>query len=299
MDKTVKIGHREIGDNHPVYIIAELGINHNGDFNLAKHMIDEAKNCGVDCVKFQKRHLPSIYPPEILANPHLGSIGLGIYIPILKQTEFTIEQHFLLKEYCENINIDYLCTPFDIKSAEELNQLEVNAFKVSSVDLTNLNLIEKVAHFRKPMLLSTGMSKWEDIVKVNSYLESKFYLIQNNYSFLHCVSTYPVDFKDCNLKMLDKLKELHNPVGYSGHERGIEISICAVAMGASIIERHFTLDRTMQGPDHAASLEPIGLKKLVEHIRAFELAKGNGIKKITRGEQIMKENLGRNPVEVN
>lgn len=304
MDKTIKIGNRIIGKEYPAYIIAEVGINHNGNFFLAKQMIDEAKKCGVDCVKFQKRHLESIYKPEVLANPHLHSIGLGVYIPILKQCEFTIEQHAELKKYCESIGLDYLCTPFDIKSALELETIKPNAYKIGSINFKNLDLIDIIVNLRKPMFLSTGMSKWEDIIKIYNYLEefNKAALEEGNksieFSFLHCVSTYPVDFKDCNLMMIPKLAELHEPIGYSGHERGVVISVCAITLGASIIERHFTLDRTMQGPDHAASIEPIGMKKMVEYIRFYELAKGDGIKKITRGEQIVSESLGRNLVEV-
>jgi N-acetylneuraminate synthase len=294
-NQTIKIGNRLIGNNHPAYIIAEIGINHNGDFSLAKQMILEAKKCGVDCVKFQKRHLESIYNKDVLDNPHLHSIGLGVYIPILKSTEFTIEQHLELKEYCKTIGIDYLCTPMDIKSALELKTIEPDAYKIASVNFRNLDLLEQVIKFEKPIILSTGMCKWEDIVRTYNYLVSDKSL---DFCLLHCVSTYPVDFKDCNLAMISKLNELHSPVGYSGHERGVEISLCAVALGASIIERHFTLDRTMAGPDHAASIEPIGFQKLVEHIRAFELARGDGVKKITRGEQIVKESLGGNPIEV-
>jgi len=288
------IKDRIIGKNYPTYIIAEIGINHNGDFILAKQMIDEAKRCGVDCVKFQKRHLESIYKAEVLENPHLHSIGLGVYIPILKKVEFTIEQHYDLKCYCESIGLDYLCTPFDIKSANELEKMGVDVYKIGSVDMTNFELIKQVASFNKPMIISTGMSRWEDIVSLDYFMNHKTIC---DYMFLHCVSTYPVDFKDCNLNMIKTLLNLGRPVGYSGHERGIEISICAAVMGASIIERHFTLDRTMAGPDHAASLETTGLKKLVEHIKAYELAKGDGVKRITRGEQIVKESLGRNPIE--
>lgn len=290
---TINIGNRIIGKDHPTYIVAEIGINHNGDFDLAKIMIDKAKECGVDCVKFQKRNLEHIYEPEVLRDPHLSSISLGVYIPILKECELPIDKHYQLKLYCESIGIDYLCSPWDIKSAQELEEINVKAYKIASVDLMNYKLIGCLTVNQKPIILSTGMSTWDSILDVHKLLTS----LQAEYMFLHCVSTYPVDFKDVNLKMIYKLSDLHEPTGYSGHERGIEISVCAVAMGASFIERHFTLDRTMKGPDHAASLEPEGLKRMVEHIRCFELAKGNGVKRITRGEQIVKEALGKEPID--
>lgn len=293
MQATIKIGGRVIGGDKPAYVIAEIGINHNGDFFLAKQLIDKAKECGADCVKFQKRHLESIYGPDILANPHLYSIGLGVYIPILKEVEFSIDRHRELAGYCRSIGIDYLCTPMDLVSAFELDSIDPVAFKIGSIGLKNYQLIDTVAGFGKPMLVSTGMARWEHVEAANSRLLA----LGAEYALLHCVSTYPVDFKDCNLRMLGQLSALHSPVGYSGHERGIEMSICAVAMGASIIERHFTLDRTMKGPDHSASLEPAGFKKMVEHIRAFELARGDGVKRITRGEQIVRESLGRDPLE--
>ena len=290
----INIGSRIIGEGNSTYIIAEIGINHNGDFDLAKRMIDVAKECGVDCVKFQKRHLESIYDTETLQNPHLKSVSLGVYIPILKEVELNIEQHAKLKDYCNDIGVDYLCSPWDITSADELESIDVIAYKVASVNLTNWVLIKHLVQFRKPLILSTGMSSWISILRANDYLQKS----NSIYMFLHCVSTYPVDFKDVNLNLLHRLCGIHSPVGYSGHERGIEISVCAVAMGASVIERHFTLDRTMKGPDHAASLEPEGLKRMVRHIRDFELARGDGFKKITRGEQIVREALGQEPVEL-
>jgi len=292
MNTSFRINQHIIDEQHSAYIIAEIGINHNGSMDRAFEMIDEAKRCGVDCVKFQKRTLSAIYPKDVLDNPHLHSIGLGVYIPILKASEFTYEQHIELKAYCESMGLDYLCTPFDVASAVMLEIIGVCAYKIGSVSLPNRELLDRIISCGKPIILSTGMSKWETILEVHEYLKAK----KSQYMFLHCVSTYPVDFKDCNLRMIAKLKELGVPVGYSGHERGIEISVCAAAMGACIIERHFTLDRTMQGPDHAASLEPTGMKKLVEHIKAFELAKGDGVKKITRGEQIVMESLGRDPL---
>ena len=284
----MKLCGKEIGKDKPTYIIAEIGINHNGDFDTAKCLIDKAKECGVDCVKFQKRHLPSIYKPEVLANPHIHSIGLSVYIPVLKQMEFTIEQHFELKEYCKDINIDYLCTPFDIVSAKELESINVAFYKIGSINMANMPLLDYIANTNKPLLVSTGMHTYNDIERIDMYLWNK----KIDYAFMHCVSTYPVDFKDVNLNAMLALKELHEPVGYSGHERGIEISVCAVAIGASIIERHFTLDRTQKGLDHACSLEPEGLRRMCEHIRMLELARGDGVKKITRGEQIVRESLG-------
>ncbi len=292
---TITIGNRKIGNDYPTYVIAEIGINHQGNYDIAKKMIDKAKECGVDCVKFQKRSLEHIYRPEVLKNPHLTSISLGIYIPILKEVELDMQQHYKLALYCRHRGIDYLCSPWDIKSAAELQSMGVmgvKAFKIASVNLTDINLIKQVAGYGKPMIISTGMSSMGDIMRVHDVMLK----YDTEYMFLHCVSTYPVDFKDVNLRMIEKLADIHKPVGYSGHERGIEISVCAVAMGASVIERHFTLDRTMEGPDHAASLEPEGLKRMCKHIRDYELARGSGVKRITRGEQIVREALGKEPI---
>ena len=275
-----------------VYIIAEIGNNHNGSLDRAISMVDQAVAIGVDCVKFQLRDKKSLYRQRSLMKSG-EDLGTEYIIDLLEKYELSNDEHKQIKEYCDAKNISYMCTPWDETSVDLLESWGVKAYKVASADLTNHFLIDRLVDTGKPLILSTGMSTEVEIVETANYLKKKnikFYL-------LHCNSTYPAPIQDINLKWLNAIKKIHPNVGYSGHERGINISLGAVALGARIIERHFTLDRNMEGPDHAASLEPKEFKKLVEGIREVEVALGDGSeKRISQGEMINRENLGKSLV---
>ena len=287
----MKIGNTTIGDNR-TFIIAEIGNNHNGSMERAKRLVDHAKKCGVDCVKFQLRHLSAVYRSKTLSS--LGDdLGVEYTIDLLKRFELSVEEHKKLKQYVEAEGLIYMCTPWDEISVEVLEDFGVKAYKIASADLTNVPLLERVTATKKPMILSTGMSTESEIETIVDFLNSKAAL----YALLHCNSTYPAPFADINLNWLQRLKCLHPIVGYSGHERGVAVSVAAVGVGAQIIERHLTLDRNMEGPDHAASLEPSEFRTMVEGIRQVEAALGNGMRKeVSQGEMINRENLGKSIV---
>ena len=290
---TIKIGDRLIGDGQPTYVIAEIGVNHNGILDLAIELIDVSVSAGADAVKFQKRRLDKLYSKMYLDNANAGEKTLRYLLPILQQVELPDEAYHKLIEYCRAKGITFLCSAFDIESADFLDSLGVPAYKVASADLTNIPLLSHLAKKRKPLILSTGMSRMEEVEYTVNFLKER----NVEFSLLHCNSTYPAAFEDINLLFMEQLRRFDVPVGYSGHERGIAVSTVAAALGASIIERHITLDRTMDGPDHAASLEPQGFKKMVRDIRQISQALGAGEEKFfSRGEILNREVLGKSLV---
>lgn len=286
---TLHIGDRPVGANHPTYIIAEIGINHNGDAELAKALIDIAADAKVDAVKFQKRHLPMLYRKDVLTDTVKFEQNFQYMIPILKATELSEDCFRDLKTYAEAKGLEFLCTPFDRASANFLNRLGVNAFKIASADLTNLDLLGYVADLGKPMIVSTGMSYWEEIEQAVGLLKKSAV----PFALLHCRSAYPVWPREVNLKMLNRLSRFGCPVGYSGHDIGITIPLVAASMGACIIEKHITLDAQMPGPDHKISLEPNELKRLVRDIRVADQAMGKSNRFLLRGEILNRELFGK------
>ncbi len=287
----LNIGEFEVGGNRS-FIIAEIGNNHNGDFERAKEMIDKAVEMGVDCAKFQMRHLDQVYRKSSLEKSG-EDLGTEYIIDLLNRFELTVDQHRELSKYCKSKGILYLCTPWDIKSVDILESFDVKAFKVASADLTNLPLLDKLSQTGKPLILSTGMSTTDEVKFVVEFLNERAV----KFVLLHCNSTYPAPLHDINLKWMDGIRAIHPLVGYSGHERGISVSIAAVALGAKVIERHFTLDRMMEGPDHAASLEFNEFKELIKGIREVEQALGSGeMRNLSQGEMINRENLGKSLV---
>lgn len=289
---TIKIGTSLIGPDQPTYIIAEIGINHNGDVGLAKQLVDAAAEAKVNAVKFQKRHLSSLYGEDVLNDTQKHEQHFQYMVPILKAVELDQADMLELKHYSEARGLEFLCTPFDIPSADFLQETGVRAYKIASADLTNLELIEHVAGFRKPMLLSTGMSYWEEIEAAQKYLKSK----NVPFALLHCRSAYPVWPREVNLKMIGRLGRFGVPVGYSGHDIGITIPLIAASMGAAIIEKHITLDKKMEGPDHKISLEPYELNRLVRDIRVADKAMGKETRFLLRGEIINRELFGKSLV---
>jgi len=289
----IKIGDRLIGDGEPTYIIAEIGVNHNGFLDLALKLIDIAVDAGADAVKFQKRNLEKLYGEKYLKNANAGEKTLRYLLPILQQVELPDQDYHRIVEYCQDKGITFICSAFDTESADFLETLGVPAYKVASADLTNLPLLDHLIKKGKPLILSTGMSRMEEVEITVDFLKKR----KAEFALLHCNSTYPAAFEDINLRFMDQLRKFDVPVGYSGHERGIAVSTVASALGASIIERHLTLDRTMDGPDHAASLEPQGFKKMVRDIRQVAVALGTGDEKfISRGEILNREVLGKSLV---
>jgi len=276
------------------FIIAEIGNNHNGNFERAKLMIDKALEMGADCVKFQMRQIKEVYRSKSLDKSG-EDLGTEYIIDLLNKFELTVEQQKLLSDYCKTKGILYMCTPWDKSSVDILETFNVPAYKVASADLTNLPLLDKLAKTNKPLILSTGMSTTDEIKNTVNFLNKRGV----EFALLHCNSTYPAPLHDINLNWISKLKEIHSLVGYSGHERGINVSLGAVALGAKIIERHFTLDRKMEGPDHAASLEFEEFKNLINGSREIEEALGNAEninRKFSQGEMINRENLGKSLV---
>ena len=289
----IEIGNFEIGGDR-TFVIAEIGNNHNGDFERAKLMIDKAFEMGADCAKFQMRQLSEVYRSKSLAKSG-EDLGTEYIIDLLRKFELTVGEQRALSDYCNSKGIIYMCTPWDHKSVEILESFNVPAYKVASADLTNLPLLEVLAATNKPLILSTGMSKSEEIGLTVDFLNRR----NVNFALLHCNSTYPAPVQDIHLRWIDQLRKVHDLVGYSGHERGINISLAAVALGAKVIERHFTLDRNMEGPDHAASLEFEEFQSLIKGIREIELSMGNGdssSRNFSQGEMINRENLAKSLV---
>lgn len=276
------------------FIIAEIGNNHNGDFERAKLMIDKAVEMGADCAKFQMRQIKEVYRSKSLEKSG-EDLGTEYIIDLLNKFELSIEEQKALSDYCKSKGILYMCTPWDYKSVEILESFDVPAYKVASADLTNLPLLDKLSTTNKPLILSTGMSSSEEIGFTVNFLNRR----SVNFVLLHCNSTYPAPLQDINLNWIGQLKKVHSLVGYSGHERGINVSLAAVAVGAKVIERHFTLDRKMEGPDHAASLEFDEFQNLIKGVREIEIAMGEGSsadRKFSQGEMINRENLGKSLV---
>lgn len=278
------------GIHDDYYFIAEIGNNHNGDIKVAKTLIDLAVKSGVHCVKFQMRDMETLYRKSEYDEEDLG---VEYTKDLLGKFNLTVEQHRLLKNYADSKNIDYLCTPWDMKSVEILEKFKVPAYKVASADFTNLPLLNVLQNTGKPLILSTGMTSADDFQKVMKYLHSS----QSQFALLHCNSTYPAPFDDINLRQLENLKKYCSIIGYSGHERGIAITLAAYSMGARIIERHVTLDRSMEGPDHAASLEPKELIDLIKGLNEIKVGLGNfGKRLVSQGEMINRENLSKSLV---
>ena len=252
-----------------IFIIAEIGNNHNGSLERAIEMVDQCKEIGVDCVKFQMRDLAHTYRKRSLEKSG-DDLGTEYVVDLLKRFELTIEEQKKLRDYSKSKNLIYLCTPWDLNSIDILESFKVEAYKVASADLTNLPLIDKLSSTKKPIILSTGMSTEEEVQETIKFLNNK----KTKFGLLHCNSTYPAPIQDINLNWMKRLKDMHHIIGYSGHERGTAVTLGAVALGARIIERHFTLDRKMEGPDHPASLEKNDFRDLVIGIREIEEALG-------------------------
>lgn len=269
------------------YVIAEAGLNHNGSLETALKLIDVAATAGADAVKFQKRTVDKLATADVLDSEDSRFPEFGkTYREVREHIELNQEEYIKLKQYSESKNLDFMVTAFDIDAVDFLEGLDVDSYKLASHSLTNLELLDYLSLVRKPTILSTGMAEWGEIDRAVDIFK------QNNcpFALLHCVSAYPTPLEQCNLKLIAELQSRYGvPVGYSGHELGFFPSICAVAGGARIIERHYTLDSTMIGFDHKISLEPEELTQMVTQIRDVERVLGNGVKEVSEVEQITRD----------
>lgn len=275
------IANKPVGDGFPCFIIAEIGINHNGQLKLAKRLIDAAVESGCDAVKFQKRTPELCVPEDQWHIPRDTPWGVVSYLDYKKRIEFDEDQFTEIDRYCKEKGILWFASCWDIPSVEIISKFDVPLYKAASASLTDVALLKAMKGQGKPMIISTGMSTEREIRNAVDYLEPEGLMIA------HSTSAYPCPIDELNLSMISTLKEWypHCIIGYSGHETGLSTTVAAVVIGAQFVERHFTLDRAMWGTDHAASVEPGGMKRLVRDIRAWERAKGDGVKRVYDSEQ--------------
>jgi N-acetylneuraminate synthase len=289
MSKVKISDHRSIGAGEPVYIIAEIGINHNGSLELVKKMIDAAVEAHCDAVKFQKRTPEICTPKDQWQIERDTPWGRMTYIDYRRKVEFSLEDYQEIDSYCKQKGINWFASPWDEPSVDFLVDFKTVIIKLASASLTDLSLMKKAKASGLPLMISTGMSSMNEIETVINIIGTE------NLMIAHTTSAYPCDPRELNLKMIQTLANKYPgvPIGYSGHEVGLATTVAAVALGASFIERHFTLDRAMWGSDQAASVEPGGMAKLVRDIRDTELALGDGIKKVYDSELAPMKRLRR------
>lgn len=290
MREAAKLGDSWFGEGHPTYIVAEIGINHNGDVELAKRLIDAAKLAGCNAVKFQKRTPELAVPPEQRSVVRETPWGSMTYLDYRHAVEFGAEQYAEIDRYCRERAIAWFASAWDEPSVDFLQQFSLPCYKIPSAAVTDLPLLRRYAATGRSLILSTGMSTMEQIRAAVGILG------RNPLVLTHCTSTYPCTPKELNLRMISTLKrEFGYPVGYSGHEVGLQTTLAAVVLGACLVERHITLDRAMWGSDQAASVEPGGLMRLVRDIRTIEEAMGDGVKRVYASEEPSLRRLRRLP----
>jgi N-acetylneuraminate synthase len=288
MAQTTEIGSRLVGEGLPCYVIAEIGINHNGELQTAMDLMKVAAEAGCDAVKFQKR-TPTICVPEaqqsVLRETPWGTMT---YLEYKERTEFGTKEYDSIDSYAQELGIDWFASPWDVPSVAFLEQYEPVCLKVASASLTDTELLQAVKDTGRPIILSTGMSTMEEIREAVAFLSGSTLLLA------HATSTYPCPPSELNLRMIGTLaQEFDVPIGYSGHETGLQTTVAAVALGATFVERHITLDRAMWGTDHAGSVEPQGLQRLVRDIRTIEAAFGDGEKRVYESEIPIRAKLRR------
>jgi N-acetylneuraminate synthase len=285
----ISIGSRQIGEGQPVYVIAEIGINHNGDLEIAKKLMDVAASAGCDAVKFQKRTPELCVPEEQKSQIRETPWGTMTYLEYKERTEFGQQEYQQIDTYAKQLGIHWFASPWDLPSVDFLLTFDPVCIKVASASLTDDALLKKLVASGVPLILSTGMSTMDEIDHAATVVKS------SQYALAHATSTYPCQPSELNLRMISTLKDKFQvPIGYSGHETGLATTLAAVAMGATFIERHITLDRAMWGTDHSASVEPTGLDRLVRDIRNIELAFGDGVKRVFESELPVRAKLRRN-----
>lgn len=288
MSNVVEIAGQPVGGDNPVFVIAEIGINHNGDIGIARQLIDAAAHAGCDAVKFQKRTPEVCVPPEQRDIPRETPWGLITYMEYRNRVEFSREEYGEIDRYCRERGILWTASCWDEPSVDFISQFDPPFLKISSAALTDDSLLERHRSEKTPLILSTGMSSLEQIDHAVEVLGTDELVL------LHCTSTYPAEPSEINLRCMDTLRKRYDvPVGYSGHEPGLQISLAAAALGACCIERHITIDRAMWGSDQAASVEPHGFDRLVRDVRIIESAMGNGEKIVYDSERPIIRKLRR------
>ncbi|MBI4236642.1 MAG: N-acetylneuraminate synthase family protein [Chloroflexi bacterium] len=289
MANPVEIGQRLVGDGHPCFVVAEIGINHNGDLGLAKRLIEAAVNAGADAVKFQKRTVDAVVPPEQREVLRETPWGVMTYLEYRRRIEFGREQYAEIDRHCRERGIPWFASCWDEGSVDFIEQFDPPCYKISSACLTDDNLLRHHRRMGRPIILSTGMSSMEQVRHAVEVLDTEDLVI------LHCTSTYPSKPEELNLRMIQTLRQEFPdcPIGYSGHEVGLQTSVAAAALGACVVERHITLDRAMWGSDQAASVEPQGFQRLVRDIRVVEAALGDGVKRVYESELPVRAKLRR------
>jgi N-acetylneuraminate synthase len=275
---TIQIGSKLVGDGQPCYIVAEIGINHNGDIDLAKRLISVAVAAGCDAVKFQKRTVEVVYSAEELAKPRENPFG-PTNGDLKYGLEFEQEEYDEIDAFCKSVKMAWFASPWDEGSVDFLEKFNTPVHKIASASLTDDNLLRHIRRTGKPIFLSTGMSTYDEIDHAVEVLGKQDLIL------LHATSTYPANYDELNLRAIQTMMARYGvPIGYSGHETGIPTSVCAAALGACCVERHITMDRASWGSDQAASLEPNGITRLVRDIRLWELSEGDGIKRVYERE---------------
>jgi len=289
MARKVRIGDRWVGEGEPVYIAAEIGINHNGSVDIAKMLIDTAKRFGVDAVKFQKRDPELCVPPEqrdVMRETPWGYIS---YLQYRHHIEFGAEDYRQIDAHCRKTETTWFASCWDRLSVDFMEEFDPPCYKIPSATLTDHDLLDRLKETRRPLILSTGMSTMKQIAAAVERLGTE------NLIIAHATSAYPCPPEELNLRMIETLRERFDcPVGYSGHEVGLPTTIAAVALGACYVERHITLDRAMWGSDQAASVEPGGLERLIKYVRTLENAMGDGVKRVYDSEMAALKRLRRN-----
>ena len=289
MTREIMLGKRLVGDGHPAFIVAEIGINHNGNLAIAKQMIDAAVHAGADAVKFQKRTPEICTPPEQQKQMRETPWGYITYLDYRQKVEFGEAEYREIDQYCREKGIPWLVSVWDEQAVDFMEGFDTPAYKIPSASLTDHNLLRHVRRTGKPVIMSTGMSTMQQIRESVNVIGMKDLVI------MHCTSTYPCEPEELNLRMIETMRTEFpdNPIGYSGHEVGLVPSAVAVALGACIVERHLTLDRAMWGSDQAASVEPGGFERLVKYIRVSEASLGDGVKKVYESEKLSLKRLRR------
>lgn len=288
MNKTIKIGNRLVGDEQPTYIVAEIGVNHNGSLEIAKQLIQAAYHAGVDAVKFQKRTPELCVPPEQRGQMRDTPWGYITYLDYRYRVEFGEAEYQEIDRFCKELGITWFASVWDEPSVDFLEAFNPVAFKIPSASLTDHALLRHLRKTGRSLILSTGMSTMEEIRAAVAVVGLE------NLALTHATSTYPCDPHELNLRMIHTLRqEFDIPIGYSGHEVGLVPSAVAVALGACMVERHITLDRAMWGSDQAASVEPGGFERLVKYVRVTEQALGDGVKVVYESEMGARKKLRR------
>lgn len=284
MVREINIGGDQIGDDHDCYVIAEIGHNHQGDLEKCKALFKAAHDCGANAVKLQKRDNRTLFTREMFDSPYNSENAYGpTYGTHREALEFGKDEYLALIDYAKELGITFFSTAFDIPSADFLEDLEMPAYKLASADLTNTPLLEHVASFGKPMIISTGGGNMEDVVRAHDAIMP----INSQLCILQCTSMYPCSYETMNLKVIETFRDRFPNVviGLSGHDNGIAMGLVAYMLGANIVEKHFTLDRTWKGTDHPFSLEPPGLRRLVRDLRRARIAQGDGVKQRVQAEE--------------